>query len=67
MTFRVIAVKNAKVSRDLEHINACVLHQTLMIWRSCSHNLMQKTNQKPTMEMNNQHHPNQKKFQWNKT
>ena len=31
MTLHVIAVKNARVSGDLKHINARVLHQAFMI------------------------------------
>ena len=45
MILQVIAVKNARVSEDLEHINARVLHQTLMILNPYSRNLTQK---KPT-------------------
>ena len=55
MTLRVIAVKNARVSGDIEHINARVLHQILMILKHYSHNLMLKGNQKPATEMRNQH------------
>lgn len=56
MTLRVIAVKNARVSGDLEHIYARVLHQILMILKPYSQNRMQKNNQKLTTEMRTQHH-----------
>ena len=42
MTLRVIAVKNARVSGDLQHIYARVLHQILMILKPYSQNRMQK-------------------------
>ena len=58
MFLRVIAVNNSKVSEDLEHINARVLHQTLMILKPYSRSLTRKPNQNPATETRNQHHLN---------